>query len=31
LEAGHEHPTPIIDHNEARDRALEALASIRKR
>jgi len=24
-------PNPIVDHNQARDRALEALASIRKR
>ena len=31
LEAGQEYPPPIVDHNEARDRALEALASIRKR
>ena len=31
LEAGQEYPPPIVDHNKARDRALEALASIRKR
>jgi deoxyribodipyrimidine photo-lyase len=31
LEAGQEYPPPIVDHNKARHRALEALASIRKR
>jgi deoxyribodipyrimidine photo-lyase len=31
LEAGEEYPPPIVDHCEARDRALEALASIGKR
>jgi deoxyribodipyrimidine photo-lyase len=30
-EAGQEYPPPIIDHNQARGRALEALASIRNR
>jgi deoxyribodipyrimidine photo-lyase len=31
LEAGQEYPPPIVDHNKARDRALEALASVRNR
>jgi len=31
LETGEEYPRPIVDHNKARDRALDALASIRKR
>ncbi len=31
LEAGQKYPPPIVDHNAARDRALEALASIRRR
>ena len=31
LMAGEEYPPPIVDHEEARDRALEALASIRRR
>ena len=31
LGAGEEYPPPIVDHSEARDRALEALASIRNR
>ena len=31
LGAGEEYPDPIVDHNEARDSALAALASIRKR
>jgi len=31
LKAGEKYPPPIVDHNEARDRALEALASIRNR
>jgi deoxyribodipyrimidine photo-lyase len=31
LESGDGYPHPIVDHNQARDRALEALTSMRKR
>jgi deoxyribodipyrimidine photo-lyase len=31
LKAGEKYPPPIVDHNEARDRALEALDSIKRR